>query len=255
MKTILAMDESGNTQPIIAVGLVSIPYNEIPKINSIFSIIDADPIEIKVLYEKKSEGEFRYTDLRTAFVKTRLEVYDNFLKQKLVEISKLDVQAYISIFPNPNNNEERLQRLLREAQDLLHKWAHQNKEAAFSKELEINVDQQVFPETYLFQYCYWRNQYRCELIPKKLITEEKTRKIYPEKENTIQITDANSKTLKSIQLTDLLVGCAREYYVRKIRDYFEIVKNLFRKEHMRIQLTDYSPAKRGFIPSSELPNW
>lgn len=105
------------------------------------------PKEIQILYEKKSEGEFKYTDLRNAYRQTKLDVYDEFLRKKLREISQLDVKTYLTVFPNPKDNKERLDRLLRESEDLLHKWAHQNQESAFSKELEILVDQQVFPHT------------------------------------------------------------------------------------------------------------
>ncbi len=253
MKNIVAMDESGNTQKIIAIGLVSIPYKEISKINLIFSLSEKDPHEIQVLYNKKSGGEFKYVDLRNAFRQTRLDVYDIFLKQKLKQLASLDVSVYLSVFPNPGDNSIRFQRFKKEAEDLLHKWAHQNKELAFSKQLEILVDQQVFPEQYLFQYFCRRNQYHCYLFPKRLVDDSK--RIFTDRENSVIVRDVNSKTHNVIQLTDLLVGCAREHYALNIQEYFEIVKPLFKKEHSRIQLTEYHESERGFIPSKQLGKW
>ena len=253
--TTLAMDESGNTQQIIAVALASIPKKEIPKINSIFTLSAADPPEIQTLYNKKSLGEFKYTDLREAFRKTQLEVYDVFLKQKLKEICSLKIQVYLSVFPNAETNDERQKRFLREAQDLLHKWAHQNKDEAFSKDLEILADQQLFPEKYVFEYYRRRGRDSSELIPKKAIEDGKTRRVYTDRENTVEIQDANSKTMKSIQLTDFLVGCAREHYALKVNDYFRIISPLFKKEHMRVQLTDYKVSERGFLNEKKLREW
>lgn len=248
MKTTVAMDESGNTQQFIAVGLVNIPGKEIPKINSILTLKQNDPKEIHTLYEKKSEGEFKYTDLRNAFRQTRLDVFDDFLKEKLRQINQLDVATYLTVFPNPKNNEERRSRLLRESEDLLHKWAHQNPEAAFSHELEIIVDQQVFPETYVFEYYNRRSRLHCELIPKRNLFDKKNTKWIPtDRENSVEIKDANSKVFKSIQLTDLLVGCAREFYALNVGEYFPLVKRLFSKERSRIQLEAYTYSARGMI--------
>ncbi len=255
MKTILAMDESGNTHQIAAIALASIPYNKLPKINELFSLSKSDPEEIHILYTKKSNGEFKYTDLRNAFRQTQLQVYDNFLREKLKEIRKLDIQVYLSVFPNAENNEERLNRLVREAQDLLLKWAHQNQEAAFSKELEINADQQIFPEKYIFQYYFRRGRYICQLFPNRYLKEEKVEKIYADKENAVEIKDQNSKSIRSIQLSDILVGCARENFVTNVTDYFELIKPLFKKEHMQVQLDNYQYSKRGFINFKKLGEW
>lgn len=249
------MDESGNTQQVIAVGLVSIPQKEIPEINRVFSITSADPKEIQVLYEKKSRGEFKYSDLRNAFRQTQLEVYDEFLRRKLKEISSLRVSAYSSVFPNPMENDERLARLTREAEDLLHKWAHQNKEAALSRELEILVDQQVLPEPYLFQYYLRRGQYHCSLLRKRIVDEGETRAIHGDRENSVHIKDVNSKSFKSVQLADFIVGCAREHFALGTEGYYEIIRNLLPKEHLRIQTRGYSPSARGFISGRELAKW
>lgn len=260
--TTLVMDESGNTQQTIAVGLVSIPRKEIPKINELMRINPDDPHEIRILYDKKSHGEFKYADLRNAFRQTQLGVYDEFLRKKLTAVSQLDVEAYLTVFPNPNDNGERLNRLLSESQDLLIKWGLQNPGAAFSKDLEIFVDQQVFPEPFLFQYYRRRGRIYCELFPRRFLKEsvkESTSsplsRIPTDRENLVEIRDANSRTLKSIQLTDLLVGCAREHFARNEPAYFPIVRRLFHKEHMRIQVTDYKSAERGFISSRRLKKW
>lgn len=98
----------------------------------------------------------------------------------------------------------------------------------------------------------------CELIPKRLLEEDgKTKWIPTDKENIVEIRDANSKTMKSIQLTDLLVGCAREHYARGIDEYFPIVKGLFKKDRMRIQTTDYvyAHSERGFLSPKRLKKW
>ncbi len=255
MATTVVMDESGNTQEIIAIGLVSIPRKEIPPVNSLLSLASGDPEEIRTLYSEKSHGEFKYSDLRNAFRHTQLKVYDTFLKQKLAETSKLNIQAYLSVFPKSENNEERLGRLVHEAENLLHSWSHENKYEALSKDLEIIVDQQVFPETYLFQYYFRRGQYNCELFPNRLLKEGNTKKIYADKENAVEIRDGNSKTFKTLQLADLLVGCAREYYALNTKEFFPIVKNLFKREHMRVQLENYRFAGRGFIGNRKLDKW
>ncbi|MFH1199956.1 MAG: DUF3800 domain-containing protein [Candidatus Micrarchaeota archaeon] len=251
----VAMDESGNTQKIIGVGLVSIPDDQIPVINSVLSLSKADPEEIRILYSERSGGEFKYTDMRNAFRQTRLPVYDEFLRKKLEQISRLRITAYASIFPNPQDNDERLRRLVHEAQDLLQKWAHQNQAEALSKDLKIIVDQQVFPEAYVFQYFMRRNRANCSLIPKRAIDEGKTEKVYTDMENSVKIQDANSKTFKSIQLTDILIGCVRERHALNVTDYLAVIERLFPKEHTRIQIDGYEEKPRGYIKPRELKTW
>ncbi|MEK7173315.1 MAG: DUF3800 domain-containing protein [Patescibacteria group bacterium] len=253
--TTVAMDESGNTHEIIAIALVSIPDKLIPEINKTLSLSGNEPEEIKILYHKKSGGEFKFSDLRNAFRQTQLDVYDKFLRLKLTEISKLKIQAYASVFPNDKDNSERLNRFLHEAEDLLVKWAHQNQIDAYSKDLKTIVDQQIFPETYIFNYYMKRGTNYCSLIPEREIKDGKVRDIRTDRENSTKIEDANSKSYKSIQLTDLLVGCAREKFAMGVEEYFSIVKALFPKEHLRIQLKEYKYSKRGILNPVEFQKW
>ena len=213
-KKIIAMDESGNTQPICAFSLVSIPYNLLPAIEYILAVDTNEPDEIQTLFHEVCSGEFKYTQIRRAYLSTKLPVYDKFLRRTLDKISKLEIQAYVSIFPNPKSNEERLKRLHNEAAYLIHKWAHQNRADAFDHELEITVDQQVFREPYIFEYFRTRSEFGCAMVPKtefeRARDKGELRKLGKAHSNVIEIRDFSSKTHKTIQLTDILVGCARE---------------------------------------------
>jgi len=254
MPKILAMDESGNTQKIAAVCLVSIPQKELSRVNEALSIRDADPQEIRILHGKVCGGEYKYSNFRNAYRQTGLQVYDDFLKGKLAEIAKLNIQLYATVFSNPMpiNNQLRMVRLVEEAQYLLHTWSQQNSEDAFDHGLSINVDQQVFPCQFIFEHYRWRGKTHTTLIAKEKITSGLERgslkKIHADRTNKIDIRDANSKSLKSIQLSDMLVGCIRERFAIGLDDYYQILKPLIYRERIRVKINEYEmPNMRRFI--------
>lgn len=245
MGKILAMDESGNTQEIAALALVSIPRKELSLIQKLLSVEPIDPHEIQVLYEKRCKGEFKYSVFRNAYRTTGLDVYDVYLKKKLKEIAALKIQVYCSIFRNPKENNVRRFRLMEEARYLIHTWAHQNKDDALDRELEITVDQQVFPEKLILDYNHRRGQFNATIWPAKRLEEAIkagiVKRVHGDRENQVVIQDANSLTNKTIQLTDMVVGCIRERYALATQEYYQLLSPLIFKQRMRVQLGDYTP--------------
>ncbi|MFH0927192.1 MAG: hypothetical protein V1822_01300, partial [Candidatus Micrarchaeota archaeon] len=169
MPKIIAMDESGKTGEIVAVCLVSIPKKELACIDKILSVPNKEREEIRILYHRVCGGEFKYANIRHAFRRTKFPIYDKFLRQKLEDISKLNIQIYFSVFPNASDNAARLVRIKEEADFLVHTWAHQNREDALDKGLEFNVDQQIFKTAHMFQYYCRRNKSHAMLIEKRKI--------------------------------------------------------------------------------------
>ncbi|MFH0712970.1 MAG: DUF3800 domain-containing protein [Candidatus Micrarchaeota archaeon] len=239
---LLCIDESGNTNDLIALGLVAIPNNEIEKLSQLFTIRETDPNEIITLYNripkdsKKPRGEFKYSDLRNAENATGLAVYKEFLKSKLNEIGKTNSQAYFSIFNKPKENSWRREILKIEAQMLIATWAKNNSKIALSKELQIVVDQQVFDKEYVFQTYERRNKRYYEIFPKHIITGTVH---YGGQENQVQITERNSKTFKPLQISDFLVGAFRESRKYKNCEFFDLIKQITKKEWIRETQGEY----------------
>lgn len=245
MSKALAMDESGNTQKICAFCLVSIPQKELQRMGEILSVKDDDPEEIKTLYGKVCGGEFKYSNFRNAYKTTGLEVYDKYLKGKLHEISKLHIQIYYSVFPNPVDNKERLARLHDEASYLIHNWAHGNQADAFDHNLRITVDQQVFAEKKIFDYYLRRGKFYALLANKSAIgpalSDGRLKRVGADRSNKVEVEPVNSHSYKRIQLSDLIVGCIREHYVHNVDDNFAILHPLIHKQTARVQLENYVP--------------
>lgn len=245
MSRVLAMDESGNTQAICGFCLVSIPPKELSRIGEILSVAETDPPEIKTLYDKVCRGEFKYSAFRQAFRNTGLDVYDQYLRKKLYDLSQLHLQLYYSVFPNAQGEPQRHARLHDEASYLIHMWAHENRQDALDHTLKITVDQQVFSEPMVFEYFQRRGQFRAILIPKaqleKGLKSGAIRKIQTDRENTLDVEPVNSRSYKRIQLSDMLVGCIREHYAQDVADYYEILKPLLSKQRSRVQIREYAP--------------
>ncbi len=245
MSKLLTMDESGNTQPIAALCLVSMPQQILPKVKKILTISEDDPPEVITLYNKVMEGEFKYVGFRHACRSTGLQVYDDFLKKKLREIATLELEAYYTVFPTPSDNKDRVFRIEDEAQYLFHIWAHQHPRDALDPNLEILIDQQVFHQKHMFQYSTSRGRNHMLIfnVPeeKKLLERGRLKKklFATGKCNIKEIADGSSKTHKTIQISDMLVGCIRERHIKQIEDYYDLVHCLFHKNRTRVQLESY----------------
>ncbi len=245
MGRVLAMDESGNTQAICGFCLVSVPSKELPLIGEILSVAETDPPEIKTLYGKVCHGEFKYSAFRQAFRNTGLDVYDQYLRKKLHDLSQLRLQLYYSVFLNTSGEAQRHARLHDEASFLIHIWAHENQQDALDHALRITVDQQVFSEPMIFDYFQRRGQSRVVLISKaqleKGLNSGVLQKVPADRRNTLVVEAVNSRSYKRIQLSDMLIGCIREHYAQDVADYYEILKPLVSKQHSRVQIKEYTP--------------
>ncbi len=230
---ILCIDESGNTNKIIALGLVAIPDISLEYINQLFTLRPNDPQEIKTLYNRIPKGnlkpreEFKYSDLVNAYNATSLVVYYEFLKQKLQSLKSANLEVYLTAFDNPQNNEKRLKTLDVEAQILIHEWAKNNLKEALKSELQITVDQQVFSDrqTRIFQVYERRNKWYFEIFHKNRIAGIRH---YggTEKENHIDIIERSSKTFKPLQVSDFVVGAFRESLRYNNGEIFDILKTV-----------------------------
>ena len=239
------MDESGNTQAICAFCLVSIPQKEIGHISEILAVKPSDADEIRTLYHKVCNEEFKYTAFRQAFRTTGLEVYDEFLREKLRQIGQLKIQAYFSIFPTHPDNNVRLSRLYDEASSLIHAWAQQNQADALDRSLNVVVDQQVFPEKMLFSCFMRRGRFKAMLMPKSkyapALESGALHRIAADRENMVDVEPVNSRSYMRIQLSDMIVGCIREHYAQGVEEYLPLLKPLISKKNCRVQLADYVP--------------
>ncbi len=245
MGRFIAMDESGNTQAVCAFCLVSIPQKEIDRISEILTVKPSDAPEIITLWQKVCREEFKYSAFRQAFRTTGLEIYDSYLREKLIRIGQLKIQVYFSVFPNHSENNLRIGRLYDEASFLIHAWAQQNQADALDRSLNIVVDQQVFPEKMLFSCYLRRGRFKAMLMPKSnyapALESGALHKIAADRENMVDVEQVNSRSYARIQLSDMIVGCIREHYAQGVEGYFPLLKPLIYKKNCRIQLSGYVP--------------
>jgi hypothetical protein len=249
--TLLCIDESGNTQSQIALGLVAIPDKAIDPLCQIFTLRPTDPEPIKALFlrdpeaKKRKQGEpakpreeFKYSDFLNAERASNLAVYRDFIKTKLELASKLPIQIFCSIFDKPELDIERLKRFNLEARTLIHLWYQQNMADSYSPELKIVVDREVFPEEMLFQVYQRRNVLHCEIFPTRMGSGTTH---YGGRENQVIIEEKSSKLFKPLQFTDFVVGALREGKIYNRTDVTGILNPLLNKRGMRDIRGNYEP--------------
>jgi len=257
----LFLDESGNTQETIVMGLVAIPDSSIDAVNQLLTLRPNDPPEIIALYHRpddknKPREEFKYSDFKAAFRNTNWPIYRDFLGNKFKEISELDVSAYVSAFPNPglDQNGERLLRLEQETRWLLHKWGHQNHPSALSHDLDIFCDQQVFHKELDFFAARFRNKCYVSVVPKGTDMTDCPRSVSRSPiRNRKEIKSRSSKTCKQLQLADFIAGAFRDKVTGGVFDFFDILAPICPLHHIRDMSRAYSaPQLEGTLSRSQL---
>lgn len=249
--TLLCIDESGNTQGVIALGLVAIQDKAIDAISQLFTVRPNDPPEILALYardpesNKRKEGELpkprnelKYSDFLNAEKATNLPTYREFIKQKLEKSATMPIQVFCSLFDNPIENLERRKRLNLEARTILHMWQLHNFNDSLSQNLRIVVDTQVFSSKMIFQVYERRNKWHCEIFPSQMgggIVH------YGGRSSHTIIEEKNSRNFKPLQFADFIVGAIREAKTRDRQDMLERIRPLMTRENIRDARGTYSP--------------
>ncbi len=239
---LLYLDESGNTQKLIALCLLAVQPYSVNQINQLFTLRPTDPKEVHYLYNlienNKPKSEFKYSDFIHAFKSTGNPVYHDFVKKKLAELSKIDLRAFFTVFPNPVENEKRLERIRQETQCLIEKWVLNNFDNTLGDNLRIIGDKQIFLKPhYLYAYRF-RNLQFAEV----LATDEKP-KYYRQSasKKEVQIEQASSKHVKALQATDFLAGAFRQKYSFNNPEFFEIFnRKITRNENIRVNTDETS---------------
>ncbi len=247
---LLCIDESGNTSDVIALGLVAISEKAKEPLEQLFTLRSTDPEPIRALYHRDSEIdkrktgenskprlEFKYSDFLNAEKHTNFGIYREFVKEKLRQAAKLNIQIFCSLFDKPDDNDQRIGRINVEAQTLLHRWVGSNLSAAFDKQLKIIVDEQVFHDEKMLQIYERRNKWHCEIFSKSRIGGVVH---YGRRENDTPIISRGSREFKPLQFTDFVVGVIREAKMRGRADTIEALRPVLPTGSIRDVRGNYS---------------